>query len=147
MTSFLAKANPDKYDLDCFLDGPNNKTLWTVCKDAKPDNTLYLAKCGKNAGILAVARIVDKPSLKKDDINDPCWTEAGRASPLARDVRLRSEIEVIDKIDIPESQLRRYSILGKKLIWLHGQGTCCHLSKEEEDAIQSLIRALGFHKV
>lgn len=146
MTSFLAKANPNKYDLDCFLDGSDKETLWTVCKDAKPDDVLYLAKCGKEAGIVAMARITENPSPQKDDVSDPCWTAVGRASSLARDVRLRAKIEILCKVNIPESELASYPILDKKLTWLHGQGTCCHLREEEEDTIQALIREWGYKK-
>lgn len=141
MASYLAKANPDIYDLDCFLDGPTKKTLWTVCKDAKLNNILYLAKCGKKAGIVAVARIaVKEPKVQKDDIGDPCWTKLGKASPIARESRWRAEIEILDKINIPENELERYPVLKNKLTWLYGQGTCCHLSEAEEDAIQALIK-------
>ena len=102
MSYYLTKSNPDIFRLQAFLGTSPENARWTVCKDAKVGDTLFIGLSGKEAAIYATATITKLPTRGGEDPDfwiDPKET----AKP-----RWRAEIEF--------SQILRSPILTETLI-------------------------------
>lgn len=137
MNYYLTKSNPDTFRLQDYLATDPEESRWTVCKDAEPGDTLFIGLSGEEAGIYAKATITSPPTYGGEDPD--FWISPEEA----KKPRWRAEIEF--------SQIRRYPILEQNLMaiselkrmskLLHRQGAACHLTEEEAEAIDRLIKA------
>ena len=137
MSDYLTKSNPNIFRLQEFLVASPEEARWTVCKDAEVGDTLFIGLSGKEAGIYATATITKLPTYGGEDPDfwidpkeaaKPRWRAEIKFSRI-----LRSPILKRSLIAIPE--------LERKAKWLNLQGAACHLTEEEAEAIDRLIRA------
>lgn len=148
MSYLLTKSNPNKWRLKDYLrDLDTDDTEWypewwsDVCKDTKPGDTLFIGVSGEEAGIYAKATIASLPCFRTID-------EEYAVPPGSAKQRLGADIEIdsfrnliIHPPPVLESDLLRIPELKRIARWLHIQGAACHLTEEEGEAIDRLIKA------
>ena len=137
MNYYLTKSNPNTFRLQDYLAEDPKESRWTVCKDAKPGDTLFIGLSGKEAGIYATATITSSPTYGGEDPD--FWI----SSEEARKPRWRAEIKfsTIRSYPIPEQNPAAISELKRISKLLHRQGAACHLTEEEVEAIDRLIKS------
>ena len=138
MNYYLTKSNPNTFRLQDYLATDPEESRWTVCKDAKPGDTLVIGLSGEEAGIYATATITSPPTPGPESPDS--WVSPKEAAKP----RWRAEIK------FSRGQIR-YPILEENLVaipelkriakLLHRQGAVCHLTEEKAEAIDRLIRA------
>lgn len=136
MNHYLTKSNPNTFRLQDYLATSPTESRWTVCKDAKPGDSLFVGLAGKKAGIYAKATITSIPTFGGEDPD--FWISPEEAAKP----RWRADIE------FSENRINR-PILGKDLMavpelkriakWLHRQGAACHLTEDEARALNRLV--------
>ncbi len=137
MNYYLTKSNPNTFRLQDYLAEDPRESRWTVCKDAEPGDTLFIGLSGEEAGIYAMATITSNPILGPEEPD--FWISPEEA----RKPRWRAEIEfsLIRRYPILEQNLMAISELKRVSKLLHRQGAACHLTEEEAEAIDRLIKA------
>ena len=137
MNYYLTKANQNTFRLQDYLATSPKKSRWTVCKDAKSGDTLYIGLAGEKAGIYATAIITSTPIFTGEDAD--FWISPEEAAKP----RWRADIELLDnRVHSPilEQNLATIPELKRIAKWLHLQGAACHLTAEEAKAIDQLIK-------
>ena len=137
MNYYLTKSNPNTFRLQDYLATDPEESRWTVCKDAKPGDTLVIGLSGEEAGIYAVATITSNPILGPEEPD--FWVSPEEAAKP----RYRANIQFshIRRRPIQEENLMRIPELKRVPKLLHRQGAACHLTEEEAEAINRLIKA------
>ena len=135
MNYYLTKSNPDTFRLQDYLATSPKESRWTVCKDAKPGDTLFIGLSGEEAGIYAKATITSSPTYG-GEVPD-FWVNPEEA----KKPRWRAEIlfSTIRRRPILEQNLAAISELKRASKLLHRQGATCHLTEEEAVAMDRLI--------
>ncbi len=137
MSYQLVKSNPNVYKLlDALNRNASDVEMWTACKDAERDDTLFIGLSGEGAGIYARATVASTPTLETPD--DEFWVDpAGPRKPtwMSRLATFEnfSQHPVLERILTAIPALSRVSKL------LHSQGSAYYLTDEEGRAIDSLI--------
>ena len=142
MNYYLTKSNPNTFRLQDYLATDPEESRWTVCKDAKPGDTLVIGLSGEEAGIYAMATITSNPLLgsEKPDF----WVSPEEAAkPRYRAVIQFSHIR---RRPIQEENLMRIPELKRVPKLLHRQGAACHLIREEMQAIDRLMEETNVKK-
>ena len=139
MKYYLTKSNPNTFRLQDYLAHSPipTESRWTVCKDAKPGDTLFIGLAGEEAGIYAKATITLTPTKGGEDPDFWIYPEE------ARKPRWRAEIELSqNRVNRPilEQNLMAIPELKRISKWLHLQGAACHLTEEEAEALNKLIK-------
>jgi len=138
MNYYLTKSNPNTFRLQDYLATCPTESRWTVCKDAKPGDTLFIALAGEEAGIYATATITSTPTPGPE--GPDFWVSPEEAAKP----RWRAEIEFSRgwiRCPMLEENLVAIPELKRIAKLLHRQGAACHLTEEEAEAIDRLIRA------
>jgi len=141
MNYYLAKSNPNTFRLRDYLaslPALPTESRWTVCKDAKPGDTLVIGLSGKEAGIYAAATITSLPTFGGEDPD--FWVSPEEAAKP----RWRADIKFFQNLiqcPIPEQNLMASPELKRVAKWLHLQGAACYLTEEEARALNKLIEA------
>lgn len=137
MNYYLTKSNPNTFRLQDYLGTFPTTSRWTVCKDAKPGDTLIIGLSGKEAGIYATATIASTSTFGGEDPD--FWINPEEAAKA----RWRANIKFSENLihcPILEQNLMAIPELKRIAKWLHFQGATCHLTKEEAEAIDMLIK-------
>jgi hypothetical protein len=137
MRYYLAKSNPDVYKLREALDYYRSVTdvSWTICKDAKPSDILFIGLSGEKAGIYAKAIVAGNPTF--EELDDDFFINLKGARKLAWVARLWGLVPM--KHPILEHHLKAFPVLERVAKWLHCQGKARHLSDEEGKALLRFI--------
>jgi len=135
MNYYLSKSNRNTFRLQDYLATHPRESRWTVCKDAKPGDTLVIGLSGEEAGIYATATITSNPELGPEAPD--FWVSPEEAAKP----RYRADIEFshIRRRPILEQNLMTISELKRMSKLLHRQGAACHLTREEAEAIDRLM--------
>jgi len=139
MSYYLTKSNPNIYKLQDALNFYRGipDVNWTTCKDAKPGDILFIGQAGEEAGIYARAIIASTTTFEAPEdhpffVNPKDARKLAWMAPLEPFENLRHPILEPNLLAIPE--------LKRIAKWLHLQGAVCHLSDEEGEAIDKLIK-------
>lgn len=136
MNYYLTKSNPNVFRLQDFLATPLEGSRWTVCRDAKPGDILFIGLAGEEAGIYARATITAPPIHRGEDPD--FWIDPKEAAKP----RWRADIEFsINRVQSPilEQNLAAIPELKRIAKWLHLQGASCHLTEQEAQLLNRLI--------
>ena len=139
MKCYLTKSNPNTFRLQDYLATSPTESRWTVCKDAKPGDILFIALAGEEAGIYATATLTSTP------IHGPEGPDFWVSPEEAAKPRWRSNISLSQNLihsPILEQNLMAIPELKRVAKWLHLQGAACHLTEKEAEAIGRLIKAM-----
>jgi len=136
MNLYLTKSNPNTFRLQDFLSHYPREGRWTVCKDAKPGDTLFIGLAGEQAGIYATATITSTPIFAGEDPD--FWISPEEAAKP----RWRADIEFSE--NLVQSPIRAQNLaaipeLKRIAKWLHLQGAVCHPTEDEARALNRLI--------
>lgn len=138
MNYYLTKSNLNTFRLQDFLATRPMEARWTICKDAKPGDTLFIGLAGEEAGIYATATVTSPPTYGGEAPD--FWVDPEEAAKP----RWRADINISENrvySPIPEQNLVTIPELKRIAKWLHLQGASCHLTEEEAEAIDRLIKA------
>ena len=139
MNCYLTKSNPNTFRLQDYLTTFPPESRWTVCKDAKPGDTLFIGLAGEEAGIYATAIVTSRPIFAGEDPDFWILPEEARKPRWRANINLSQNLihcPLLEQALMAIPELKR---VGKLL---HRQGAACHLTEEEADAIDRLIKAL-----
>jgi len=140
MSYYLSKSNPSIFKIEACLEdwlaSRSTEGYWSICKDAKPGDILFIGASGKAAGIYAKA-VVESPATFKPGEPD-FWVSAERAGkPMWRaDIRILKNLVGKQKTD---RYLETIPNLMRVARWLHIQGQSCHLTQLEGRELDALI--------
>jgi len=141
MRYYLAKSNPNVYQIREALDYYRSvaDVSWTICKDAKPGDILFIGQSGKEAGIYAKAIVTGDTFKAPYDFH--FWLDPEEARKSAWFAPLESL--VLMKHPILETALetasRAFPELKRVVKWLHSQGKVRLLSDEEGKALLRFV--------
>jgi len=135
----LAKSNPNTYKLREALDYYHSDLdiSWTICKDAKDGDILFIGQSGKAAGIYAKACVVADATLEEVELDDDFFIDLAGARKRAHIAPIESL--ALMKHPILEHHLKAFPTLERVAKWLHCEGKCCHLSDEEGEALLRFV--------
>ncbi len=134
MEYYLTKSNPNTFRLKDYLATHPTDSRWTICKNAKAGDTLYIGLSGSEAGIYAKATVTLKPIFAGEDSD--FWVSPEEAAKQ----RWRTDIEISQiRSPILERNLITIPELKRVAKWLHLQGGACHLTEKEAEALDRLI--------
>jgi len=137
MSYHLTKSNPNIYKLREALDYFRSvaDVSWTICKDAKDGDILFIGQSGKEAGIYAKAFVADCATFEEP--NDDFFIDLTGARKRAHVAPIESL--ALMKHPILEHHLKAFPTLERVAKWLHCEGKCCHLSDEEGEALLRFV--------
>ena len=138
MNTILGKSNPTVWDLVGFLYSGETMASWTMAKTAKPGDMFFIGLSGPQAGIYAVAKILNSPQLLPgcDDefTKEPGWFDKPRWRSDIRIIKSFVDTPISDSILANSPELLRISD------WLHNQGTHTILSEIEANQLSRLAK-------
>lgn len=137
MSYHLTKSNPSIYRLREALDYYRGvgDVSWTICKNAKPGDILFIGQSGEEAGIYAKAIVADYPT--EENVDDNFWVDPGGAGVRAWMAPIEGLVPM--KYPVLEPLLRKFPDLERVVKWLHRQGKACYLDDEEGEALLRFV--------
>lgn len=144
-SSWIFQANPNLFDIDGALSELKEIT-WKVNRYRErihAGDTVYIWKSGKNAGIIAIGKILSDPAplndleAEKKFIIRPKGEENGNED--FTEVRVRVSVESVLESMVRRQYLLNNPVLGSMQILRNPQGTNFTLKDEEAKLLQELI--------
>jgi hypothetical protein len=138
--AWIFQANPGLYDLQGAVQALGQLT-WLVKQhkdDIKEGDTVFLWEGGSDAGIIAVAQVIEGPALRGDNPQEADFVrDADKFAGEQLRVLLRVERVLKDRIS--RVDLRKHPVLHNMTILKAPQGTNFALSDDEVRALTALI--------
>jgi MoxR-like ATPase len=141
--AWIFQANPDRYRIEEAIQ-EREEILWSVRQSVRslaPDDRVYIWKSGRDAGIVAVGTVLDAPSLRPEDVNDPYWVEGGSFDEDTP--RVRVSIDKVVDPTILRDDLRNHEVLSGLEILKIPRGTNFRVSSREDAALREILAERG----
>jgi len=136
----LAKSNPGKaFKVQEYLRANPKESRWTVLRQTKIFDTLFIGQSGNEAGIYAVATVTSEPAYGPEE-PDEFWNDPEQAKKPRWRANVRFNKNLVRSL-ILEDVLRKDLRLLRVADWLHRQGAVLKLSQEEHVALNEALDA------
>jgi predicted RNA-binding protein with PUA-like domain len=137
--AWLFQSNPDRYRIDDAI-RERAEVTWTVRQSGKSihaGDRVYIWRSGKQAGVVAVGSVLDDPSLRPHDADDPYWLDASGFTEAEPQVRVSIE-QLLDP-PLLRDQLLQHPLLDKLQILKFANATNFGVTPEQDAALLELI--------